>query len=194
MWLTGRCGATFDLWLAGPAEGCPGRRRGLGFGRRRRLAQRMVGGRAVWVGQVVTFDMSGSGAVNRWAGRAAECALMLRAASLSVASGRSARTRPVPQGLGVRMEGGVVMGCDEPLARGGGAVERVGAVWFGANRGLPAGISGCAGLLFVGWRAATLSRSCHKRRETWWDGGRYVETISAGRREGRDELGRVNTP
>ena len=37
-----------------------------------------------------------------------------------------------------------------------------------------------------------LSRSCHKRRETWWDGGRYVETIDAGRREGRDELGRVN--
>ena len=24
----------------------------------------------------------------------------------------------------------VVMGCDEPLARGGGAVERVGAVWL----------------------------------------------------------------
>jgi hypothetical protein len=56
--------------------------------------------------------------------------------------------------------------------------------------GQPAGISG-SGLLLVGWRAATLSRSCHKRRETWWDAGRYVETISAGRREGRDELGRV---
>ena len=32
------------------------------------------------------------------------------------------------------MDGGVVMGCGEPLARGGGAVARVGAVWFGANR------------------------------------------------------------
>ena len=53
-------------------------------------------------------------------------------------------TRPVPQGLG-RAEGGraVVTVCDEPLARGGGAVERVGAVWFGANRVVPAGISRC---------------------------------------------------
>ena len=34
----------------------------------------------------------------------------------------------------MRMDGGVVMGCGEPLARGGGAVARVGAVWFGANR------------------------------------------------------------
>jgi hypothetical protein len=35
MWLTGQCGATFGLWLASPAEGCPGPRRGLGIGRRR---------------------------------------------------------------------------------------------------------------------------------------------------------------
>jgi hypothetical protein len=49
---------------------------------------------------------------------------------------------------------------------------------------LPAGISRWSGLLLVGWRAATLSRSCHKRCETWWDAGRYVETVSAGRREG----------
>ena len=49
-------------------------------------------------------------------------------------------------------EGGVVMGCDEPLARGGGAVERGwrGLVW--RKSGLPAGISRCAGLLLVGWR------------------------------------------
>ena len=84
------------------------------------------------------------------------------------------------------------MGCDEPLARGGGAVAEGwrGLVW--CKSGLLAGISRCAGLLLVGWRAARLSRSCHKRRETWWDAGRYVETISAGRREGRDGLGRVN--
>ena len=50
----------------------------------------MVGGRAVLAAQVVTFDMSGSGAVNRCGGRAAECALMLRAASSRVASWRSA--------------------------------------------------------------------------------------------------------
>ena len=61
-------------------------------------------------------------------------ALMLRAASSRVASWRSASTRPVPQGV-ARADGwGVVMGCDEPLARGGGAVARVGAVWFGAHR------------------------------------------------------------
>ena len=38
---------------------------------------------------------------------------------------------------------------------------------------------------------ATLSRSCHKWRETWWDGGRCAETIDTGEREGRDGLGRV---
>jgi hypothetical protein len=86
---------------------------------------------------------------------------------------------------------GVVIGCDEPLARWWGtAHDSSGLVW--CKSGLPAGMSGCAGLLWVGWRAATLSRGCHKRRETWWDAGRYAETIDAGRREGRDGLGRVN--
>src|SRR6476646_6340872 len=45
----------------------------------------MVGGRAVWAGQVVTFGMSGSGAVIGVGGRAAGRALMLRAASWRVA-------------------------------------------------------------------------------------------------------------
>src|SRR5262245_9187284 len=85
MWLTRQCGATVGLWLASPAEGCPGRRRGLGIGRRRRPSIGMVGGRAVWAGRVVTFDMSG-------------------------------------------------------------------LVW--CKPGRLAGISGCAGLLWVGWRAA----------------------------------------
>ena len=49
------------------------------------------------------------------------------------------------------MEGGVVMGCDEPLARGGSGEGWRGLVW--RTSGLPAGISGCAGLLLVGWRA-----------------------------------------
>jgi hypothetical protein len=61
--------------------------------------------------------------------------------------GRSCR------GWGVGMEGAVVMGCDEPLARGGGAVERVGAVWFGANRAGQWAFRDAAGLLLVGWRA-----------------------------------------
>ena len=39
-----------------------------------------------------------------------------------------------PAGVGARREGAVVMGCDEPLARGGGARHTIGAVWFGANR------------------------------------------------------------
>ena len=44
--------------------------------------------------------------------------------------------------------------CDEPLARGGGAVARgwPGLVW--CKSGLPAGISRWSGLLLVGWRAA----------------------------------------
>ena len=98
-----------------------------------------------------------------------------------------------PAGGGDAEGRGVVMGCDEPLARGGGAVAGGwrGLVW--RTSGLPVGFSGCAGLLVVGWRAATLSLSCHKWCETWWDGGRYVETIFACQREGRDELGRVNT-
>ena len=79
---------------------------------------------------------------------------MLRAASFTVASWRSARARPVPQGAGRADGRGVVMGCDEPLARGGGAGERgrPGLVW--GKSGLPAGISRCSGLLLVGWRAA----------------------------------------
>ena len=63
---------------------------------------------------------------------------------------------------------GVVMGCYERPARGGGGGSgegRRGRVW--CNSVLLAGISRCAGLLLVGWRAVTLSRSCHKRRETW---------------------------
>jgi hypothetical protein len=51
------------------------------------------------------------------------------------------------------MEGAVVMGCDEPLARGGGAVERVGVVWFGANRAC--------------WRAFRHGQVCY-----WRAGGR----------------------
>ena len=84
------------------------------------------------------------------------------------------------------------MSCHEPLARGGGARHTIRAVWFGANRGLSAGISRSSSLLLADRRAATLSRSCHKQCETWWDGSRYVETIFACQREGRDELGRVN--
>jgi hypothetical protein len=58
--------------------------------------------------------------------------LMLRAA-IRESQWRSGMTWPVP---GVERADGraVVMGCDEPLARGGGAVQRVGADWFGANR------------------------------------------------------------
>ena len=37
-------------------------------------------------------------------------------------------------------------------------------------------------LLGMGWRAATLSRGCHQRRETWWDRARCAATIYARRR------------
>jgi hypothetical protein len=125
--------------------------------------------------------------------RVPECALMLRAANPRVASVRSGLTRPVSQGLG-RADGGraVVTGCDEPLARGGGAVERgwPGLVW--CKSGLPAGISRCQVCCWWAGGPRRLSHACHKWRETWWDAGRYAETIDAGRREGRDGLGRVN--
>ena len=56
-------------------------------------------------------------------------------------------------GLG-RAEGGraVVTVCDEPLARGGGAVESgwPGLGWCASV--VPPGISRCSGLLLVGWR------------------------------------------
>ena len=98
--------------------------------------------------------MSGSGAVIGVGGHAAGRALMSRAASSIVASVRSGMTWPVPQ---VGADGsGVVMGCDEPLAArwwGSGEVWP-GLVW--CKSGLPAGISRCAGLLWVAWRAATL--------------------------------------
>ena len=55
-----------------------------------------------------------------------------------------------------RADGGrvVVTVCDEPLARGGGAVERgwPGLVW--CKSVVPAGISTWSGLLWVGWLAA----------------------------------------
>ena len=59
-----------------------------------------------------------------------------------------------PAGVGDAEGRGVVTVCDQPLARGGGAVERgwPGLVW--CTSGVPAGISRWSGLLFVGWRAA----------------------------------------
>jgi hypothetical protein len=44
----------------------------------------------------------------------------------------------------------VLMGCHEPLAGSGGAVRSIGGVWFGANRGMPAGMSRCS-MLCHGW-------------------------------------------
>jgi hypothetical protein len=51
-------------------------------------------------------------------GHGADAGPMLGAANPRVASVRSGMTRPVPQGGGVDGRA-VVMGCDEPLARGG---------------------------------------------------------------------------
>ena len=44
----------------------------------------------------------------------------------------------------------VLMGCHEPLAGSDGAVRSIGGVWFGANRGMPAGMSRCS-MLCHGW-------------------------------------------
>ena len=101
-------------------------------------------------------------------------------------SGATTRTRYGRRGRpGMGMVGGRAVWAAQVVA-----FDMSGLVW--CKPGRLAGISGCAGFLWVGWRAARLSRSCHKRRETWWDGVRYAETISAGRRDGLDGLGRVN--
>ena len=76
------------------------------------------------------------------------------------------------------------MGCHEPLAGGVGAVHSIGAVWYGANRACRRAFEMLQALRWMGWRAATLSRGCHKRRETWWDRGRCAATSYARRREG----------
>ena len=65
MWLKGHGGSTFTLCLASPAEGCPGRTTMTRYWSPLSAAHRH-GGRAVLAAQVVTFDMSGSGAVNRY--------------------------------------------------------------------------------------------------------------------------------
>ena len=103
-------------------------------------------------------------------GRAAECALMLRAASSEWRVGAVLEHGRCRRGWGVRMGRGVVMGCDEPLARGGGAAERVGAVWFGANR--------------VCRRAFRDAQVC-----CWWAGGRRRchELVTSGAKHGGTE-------
>src|SRR6478672_7037172 len=83
---------------------------------------------------------------------------MWAAANPSVASVRSGTGGP--EGVGAC---GWVTVCDELLARGGGAVERVGPVWCGANRlcrrafrdgrvcvGELAGSGGCHGVVTSG--------------------------------------------
>ena len=153
----------------------------------------IVRGRAVWAAQVVTFDMSGSGAVNRCGEpRCGMCA--------DVEGGtREWRVGAVLE-HGRCRRGWVCgwKGCREGLPRAAGARS------WGSEGGLArsdvvrTGLAGghfemLQALLKMGWRAATLSRGCHKWRETCWDPGGYVETIDADQWEGRDELGRVNT-
>jgi hypothetical protein len=78
---------------------------------------------------------------------------------------------------------GFLMGCHEPLAGGVGAVHSIsGLVWCEPGR---AGghFEMLQALRWMGWRAATLSRGGHQRRETWWDGGGCAETSYARRRE-----------
>jgi hypothetical protein len=131
----------------------------------------MVRGRAVLAAQVVTFDMSRSGAVMGVWGRAAEC---------TDGEGRKLESRELAEwndmaGPQVGADGsGVVMGCDERLARGGGARHTIGAVWFGANRTCRRAFRDAQVCCWWAGRPRRLSRSCHKRRETWWDVGRYV--------------------
>jgi hypothetical protein len=88
----------------------------------------------------------------RLVGHAADAGLMLSPANPE-SRVKQWNDTAVPQ---VGADGrGVVMGCDEPLACGGGAVERGwrGLVW--CRSGLLAGISGCWGFAVggpAGWR------------------------------------------
>ena len=184
MWLKGHGGSTFGLCLASPAAGCPGRTTMTRYWSPLSAAHRhgwwacCVGGAGRDLRHVGV-----RGGESVW-GRAAGRALMLRSASSSVASWRSGMTRFSAAGGGGRADGrGVVMICDGPRARR----------WWGKahdSSGLVLVQIGFAGGHFEMVRfavgrlaAARLSRSCHKWCETWWDGGRYVETIFACRRE-----------
>ena len=173
MWLTGHGGSTFTLCLASPAAGCPGRTTMPRYWSPLSAAHRhgwwacCVGGAGRDLRHVGV-----RGGESVW-GRAAGRALMLRSASSSVASWRSGMTRLGAAGGGGRADGrGVVMICDEPLARPvvgqGTRFERSGVVQIGFAGGHFAMRRFAGG---VGWRAARLSRSCHKWCETWWDGG-----------------------
>ena len=88
------------------------------------------------------------------------------------------------RGWGMPMEG-VVMGCDEPLARGGGARHTNRADWLGAHRVCRRAFRDAQVCCWWAGGPRRLSHACHKRRETWWDAGRCTETIDAGRRDGR---------
>ena len=72
MWLKGQCGSTFGLWLASPAEGCPGRTTMTRYWSPSSAGIGLVGERDVLAAQVATFDMSGSGAVIGVGGHAAD--------------------------------------------------------------------------------------------------------------------------
>ena len=193
MWLKGHGGSTFTLCLASPAEGCPGRTTMTRYWSPSSAAHRhgwwacCVGGAGRDLRHVGV-----RGGESVW-GRAAGRALMLRSASSSVASWRSGMTRFSAAGVGRADGRGVVMICDEPLARGGGARHTIRAVFFGAHRVCRRAFRDAQVCCWWAGGPRRLSHACHKWCETWWDAGRYVETISAGRREGRDGLGRVNT-
>ena len=72
------------------------------------------------------------------------------------------------------------MGCDEPLARGGGARHTIRAVWFGAHRVCRRAFRDAQVCWWWAGGPRRLSHTCHKWCETWWDGAGYVETVSAG--------------
>ena len=63
MWLKGQCGSTFGLWSGEPGRGLSGATTRTRYWSPSSAGIGMVGGRAVLAAQVVTFDMSGSGAV-----------------------------------------------------------------------------------------------------------------------------------
>ena len=134
MWLKGHGGSTFTLWLASPAEGCPGRTTmtrywsPLSAGHRHGWWACCVGGAGRGLRHVGVRGGEWVPGPSRGTCTGVEVRKVKR--------GELAQwndTGSVPQGVGRADARAVVTVCDEPLARGGGARHTIRAVWFGAN-------------------------------------------------------------
>ena len=155
MWLKGHGGSTFTLCLASPAAGCPGRTTMTRYWSPLSAAHRhgwwacCVGGAGRDLRHVGVRD--GESVWGRAAGTCTDVEVRQLKRGELAQWNDTARCR-----VGLRMEG-VVMGCREPQPRSGGAAERVGADWFGANRVCRRAFRDAQ----VCWWSADGRRGCH---------------------------------